>query len=84
MVACDAGRVKGADINMPGITGLELLPRIHAMRTVPIMMITTDGDESRRLSAHEKGAEVFFTKPSDFAVLNDELEQRIAVREVGL
>jgi len=51
---------------------------------VPIMMITTDGDESTRLSAHEKGAEVFFRKPSDFAVLNHELEQRIAVREIGL
>jgi DNA-binding response OmpR family regulator len=75
---------KGADINMPGITGLELLPRIPAMRTVPIMMITTDGDESTRLSAHEKGAKVFFRKPSDFAVLNHELEQRIAVREIGL
>lgn len=83
-MACDSGLVKGADINMPGITGLELLPRIPAMRTVPIMMITTDGDESTRLSAHEKGAEVFFRKPSDFAVLNHELEQRIAVREIGL
>ena len=82
-MACDSGLVKGADINMPGITGLELLPRIPAMRTVPIM-ITTGGDESTRLCAHEKGAEVFFRKPSDFAVLNHELEQRIAVREIGL
>jgi DNA-binding response OmpR family regulator len=52
--------------------------------TMPVIMITNPGDESTRVRALENIAESFFTKPRDFGVLNDYLEQQIAVREVGL
>jgi DNA-binding NtrC family response regulator len=35
-----------SDINMPGMTGLEMLPKVKAERpNVPVIMITAYGDE---------------------------------------
>jgi CheY-like chemotaxis protein len=53
-----------SDINMPGMTGLELLPK--AMRPdVPVIMITAYGDADTKRKALESGAEALFTKPID-------------------
>jgi CheY-like chemotaxis protein len=67
-----------SDINMPGMTGLELLPKAKAMRPdVPIIMITAYGDADTKRRALEHGAETLFTKPIDFGALRSEIDLRL-------
>ena len=67
-----------SDINMPGMSGLELLPKAKAMRPdVPIIMITAYGDAETRRKALENGAEALLTKPIDFGALRSEIEMRV-------
>jgi CheY-like chemotaxis protein len=64
-----------SDIKMPGMTGLELLPKARAMRPdVPFMMIMAYGDAETKRKALENGAEGLFTKPIDFAALRSEID----------
>ncbi len=67
-----------SDINMPGMSGLELLPRARAARPdVPIIMITAYGDAETKRKALAGGAEALLTKPIDFALLRNEIETRV-------
>ena len=67
-----------SDINMPGMTGLELLPKAKAMRPdVPVIMITAYGDADTKRKALEDGAEALLTKPIDFVALRSEIDARI-------
>jgi CheY-like chemotaxis protein len=67
-----------SDINMPGMSGLELLPKAKAARPdVPIIMITAYGDAETKRKALEGGAEALLTKPIDFVILRDEIETRV-------
>jgi CheY-like chemotaxis protein len=67
-----------SDINMPGMSGLELLPKAKALRPdVPVIMITAYGDAETKRKALENGAEAFLTKPIDFTVLRSEIDTRI-------
>jgi CheY-like chemotaxis protein len=67
-----------SDINMPGMSGLELLPKAKAMRPdVPIIMITAYGDAETKRQALENGAEALLTKPIDFGTLRSEIETRV-------
>jgi len=67
-----------SDINMPGMTGLELLPKAKALRPdVPIIMITAYGDAETKRKALESGAEALLTKPIDFGALRGEIETRV-------
>ena len=67
-----------SDINMPGMSGLELLPELKAARPdVPIIMITAYGDAETKRKALENGAEALLTKPIDFATLRNEIDQRV-------
>ncbi len=69
-----------SDINMPGMSGLELLPRAKALRPeVPVIMITAYGDAETRRRAFENGAEALLTKPIDFPALRGEIEARIGL-----
>ena len=66
------------DINMPGMSGLELLPKAKAMRPdVPIIMITAYGDAETKRKALESGAEALLTKPIDFGMLRSEIDSRV-------
>jgi CheY-like chemotaxis protein len=68
-----------SDINMPGMSGLELLPKAKAMRPdVPIIMITAYGDAETNRQALENGAEALLTKPIDFGTLRCEIDSRVA------
>src|SRR5712671_6600100 len=68
-----------SDINMPGMTGLELLPKAKAARPdVPVIMITAYGDTDTRRKALEGGAEALLTKPIDFVALRSEIDSRVA------
>ena len=67
-----------SDINMPGMSGLELLPMVRAARPdVPVVMITAYGDTETRRKVIERGAEGLLTKPLDFAVLREEIDMRL-------
>jgi CheY-like chemotaxis protein len=68
-----------SDINMPGMTGLEMLPRIKAMRPdVPVIMITAYADSKTEANALSRGAAGVLTKPVDFSVLRTEIDTRLA------
>ena len=67
-----------SDINMPGMSGLELLPKAKALRPdVPIIMITAYGDAETKRQALANGAEALLTKPIDFGMLRGEIETRV-------
>jgi CheY-like chemotaxis protein len=67
-----------SDINMPGMSGLDLLPRAKAVRPdVPIIMITAYGDADTKRKALENGAEALLTKPIDFVTLRGEIDVRV-------
>jgi CheY-like chemotaxis protein len=67
-----------SDINMPGMSGLELLPKVKAIRPdVPIIMITAYGDPDTKRTALENGAEALLTKPIDFGTLRSEIDSRV-------
>lgn len=65
-----------SDVNMPGMSGLELLQHIresHSTAPPFVMMITAYGDESNYRRSMELGANDFLTKPLDFKLLKDKL-----------
>jgi len=67
-----------SDINMPGMTGLELLRKAKALRPdVPIVMITAYGDAETKRKALESGAEALLTRPIDFGALRSEIDTRV-------
>jgi len=67
-----------SDVNMPGMSGLELLPKARAARPdVPVIMITAYGDPETMRRALQDGAAALLTKPIDFSALRDEIEARI-------
>jgi len=63
-----------SDINMPGMTGLELLKIIKTeYKDLRVMMITAYGDEKNYTSAISTGADDFLTKPVDFSMLKEKV-----------
>ena len=71
-----------SDINMPGMSGLDLLPIIRARRPeLPVFMVSAYGDSGTIAAATERGARKFLTKPVDFPGLKRDVAQVItAVR----
>ena len=66
-----------SDINMPGMSGLELLEQIKQKYQTPppiVMMITAYGDEENYNQAMKLGADDFLTKPVDFLMLKEKLK----------
>ena len=66
-----------SDINMPGMSGLELLKQIktHFEKPPPIvMMITAFGDDENYQQAMKLGADDFITKPLNFTHLREKLK----------
>ena len=67
-----------SDINMPGMSGLELLPKAKEARPdVPVIMITDYGDAETKRKALESGADALLTKPIDFGLLRNEIDTRV-------
>lgn len=64
-----------SDINMPGMTGLELLNVIkEKYPDIHVSMISAYGDAENQKKAIESGAKEFFTKPIDFGSLKREIQ----------
>jgi CheY-like chemotaxis protein len=66
-----------SDINMPGMSGLELLEKIKTNYLEPppvVMMITAYGDDENFATAQRLGADDFLTKPVDFKALKEKLK----------
>ena len=66
-----------SDINMPGMSGLELLGHIKQKYLKPppmVMMITAYGDAENYNTAKQLGADDFLTKPVDFTALKEKLK----------
>ena len=66
-----------SDINMPGMSGLELLKHIKQKHSKPppaVMMITAYGDAENYNTAMQLGADDFLTKPVDFTLLKEKLK----------
>jgi two-component system, chemotaxis family, chemotaxis protein CheY len=67
-----------SDINMPGMSGLELLRHIKQDYLKPpppiVMMITAYGDDENFNRAKELGADDFLNKPVDFKLLKEKLK----------
>ena len=69
-----------SDINMPGMSGLELLKNIKEKYEKPppvVMMITAYGDDENFNQAMKLGADDFLTKPVDFPALKEKLKSKI-------
>ena len=67
-----------SDINMPGMSGLDMLPKVRAARpSVPVIMITAYGDADTKRTALERGADALLTKPIDFTLLRLEIDTRV-------
>ena len=67
-----------SDINMRGMSGLEMLPKVKEVRpNVPVIMVTAYGDEATRKKATELGAAGLLTKPIDFGLLRQEIDERL-------
>lgn len=66
-----------SDINMPGMSGLQLLEQIKEKYSAPppvVMMITAYGDAENYNAAMRLGADDFLTKPLDFSILKEKLK----------
>jgi CheY-like chemotaxis protein len=66
-----------SDINMPGMSGLELLDKIKQKRHAPppfVMMITAYADDENYKRSMELGADGFLTKPVDFTALKEKIK----------
>jgi len=67
-----------SDINMPGMTGLELLDKVkERFPSINVSMISAYGDSENYNKAKESGAKEFFTKPIDFNSLKEEIDGMI-------
>jgi CheY-like chemotaxis protein len=65
-----------SDINMPGMDGLGLLQKVKEQHAdLAVIMVTAYGDDERRRKACEFGAAEFVTKPVDFDLLKQQLQQ---------
>ena len=71
-----------SDINMPGMTGLELLQRIKSEPPpVPVCMMTAYGNEDYQRKAQDYGSDGYLTKPVDFDALKSRIRSLAGGRD---
>ncbi len=68
------------DWNMPGKSGLEVVQHIRAAgSTIPVMLITTEGEKSRVLKAIQAGVSDYVVKPFDAKTLREKIEKHLGL-----
>ncbi len=70
------------DCNMPNMSGLEFVKTLRSLnlpRKIPVVMITTEGSDSKKIEARESGADGYLTKPFKPDQLRDTLRNYILV-----
>ncbi len=73
-----------SDINMPGMSGLDLLPVVKQRRPdLPVFMISAYGDADTVATALQRGANKFLTKPVDFPQLKQDVSAVVAQAGAG-
>jgi DNA-binding NtrC family response regulator len=73
-----------SDINMPGMSGLDLLPHVQSTRPdLPVFMISAYGDHDTVATALARGARKFVTKPVDFPALKQDVSAVVAQARGG-
>jgi len=84
-IAQDYEGVVLCDYNMPGMDGLEMLDRIRAMdETIPVIILTGQGDISTAVTAMQQGAYDFIEKPFDHDELLELLRHALEKRHLAL
>ena len=78
MVAMDGPEVIILDLGLPDIDGVEVCRRIREWTETPIVVLSADGAEGRKVEALDQGADDFITKPFSMAELEARL--RVALR----
>jgi len=69
------------DLNLPKVTGLEVLRRMRAderTKLLPVVVLTTSNEERDLISSYDRGANSYIRKPVDFIQFVE------AVRQLGL
>jgi two-component system KDP operon response regulator KdpE len=61
------------DLGLPDLDGLEVCKRIRSWSSVPIIVLSADGSEDRKVSALDEGADDYMTKPFGMRELNARL-----------
>jgi DNA-binding NtrC family response regulator len=73
-----------SDINMPGMSGLDLLSEVKARwPELVVFMITAYGDADTERRARERGADAFINKPVDFTALKEAMRAAVAHGDDG-
>ena len=73
-----------SDINMPGMSGLDLLPEVKTRRPdLPVFMLSAYGDAGTMATAMARGANKFVTKPVDFSSLKQDVSAVIEQARAG-
>jgi len=66
------------DLGLPDLDGLEVCKRIRTWSDVPIVVLSADGSEDRKVDALDQGADDYMTKPFSMRELDARL--RVALR----
>ena len=69
------------DLNMPDMHGLEVLAFVRkhpSFKELPVIVLTTRGDEASRLAAQRAGASLYLTKPFASAALAEQARALLA------
>ncbi|QND85043.1 Chemotaxis regulator CheY [Chromobacterium vaccinii] len=69
-----------SDVNMPGMDGITLLKRLKegpATRFLPVIMLTTEGSDDKKMQGKEAGAKAWIVKPFDPAKLLDAVSKLV-------
>lgn len=71
------------DINLPDVSGLEMVEQVHSLDArIPIVFITVSDSSDVAIQAIQKGAFDFLTKPLDFTTVQDVVERALATRQM--
>lgn len=71
------------DINLPDVSGLEMIDQVHAIDArIPIVFVTASDSSDTAIEAIQKGAFDFLTKPLDFTTVQDVVERALATRKM--